>query len=62
MRILDMDVAVEVESEPGVDKYQTSATGENVAEYVLELLLSLCRHPVEIESDNGFQFTSACVK
>ena len=62
MKILHMDVAVEMESEPGIDKYQTSATGENVAEFVLELLMSLCRFPVEIQSDNGLQFTSACVR
>ena len=61
-KIMPMDVAVEMESEPDVDKYRTSATGENVAAYLLELFLSLSRCPVEIQSDNGSQFTCACVK
>ena len=42
--------------------YESKATGEMVATTLLELFLSLSLVPMEMQSDNGAQFTCACVK
>tara|TARA_B110000881_G_scaffold211523_1_gene220101 strand:- start:1117 stop:1281 length:165 start_codon:yes stop_codon:yes gene_type:complete len=42
--------------------YGTKATGEAVVEILFRMFLSLGRTPAELQSDNGSQFTSACVK
>lgn len=42
--------------------YGTKATDEAVVEILFRMFLSLGRTPAELQSDNGSQFTSACVK